>query len=251
MQFNKIYILQAVLVAGMWLNASNVLACDHDKDCQKQCEKKKGAKCDHGKSCDECQICSQDKTCSVAKKKDDEQCHLNNKGAVATKGKSEKCHEEESKKQCDMKAPVASSAFSDLKAIAGNWSGSHMMNGKEEAIKINYRLTAGGTALVETLGPGTPKEMISVYTSEGKDKVRMVHYCMMGNQPNLVLDSYKDNVFHFDFVKSPTASSSCKEGYMGELTITIKDKNHMNQKWVAKKKGKIMDTVQFDLTRRY
>lgn len=163
----------------------------------------------------------------------------------------EKCEvkKQESKKECcDMKSSSSSPAFNKLKALAGTWNGTHEMNGKNKPVRITYRVTAGGSALVEILGPGSPEEMVSVYTAQGK-KIRMVHYCMMGNQPHLVLDSYNNNIFHFKYAKSPGISTR-NDSYMGELTLTVKDKNHMVQKWTAFKKGKqMMEATEFALTR--
>lgn len=164
--------------------------------------------------------------------------------------------ENKNPKQCDMKngkecctiPNKSNSAFSQLKTIAGSWSGAHEMNGKKETFNMNYRITAGGSALLETIGAGTEKEMISVYTGPG-ELISMTHYCLMGNQPSLILDSYENNVFHFKHSKTKGIKTN-KEMYMGELTITLKDKNHMTQKWVASKKGKPVMTSEIELTRK-
>ena len=47
-----------------------------------------------------------------------------------------------------------------------------------------YRVTASGTAVVETLFPGSDHEMVSVYTKDKKSgDLLMTHYCGLGNQP--------------------------------------------------------------------
>ena len=50
------------------------------------------------------------------------------------------------------------------------------------------RITAGGSAVHETLFPGQPHEMISLYTAEGSDLV-LTHFCVLGNQPRMKADS--------------------------------------------------------------
>ncbi len=47
-----------------------------------------------------------------------------------------------------------------------------------------YRTTGAGSAVVETLWPGTPDEMVTVYHRDGEDLV-LTHYCSVGNQPHM------------------------------------------------------------------
>ena len=56
-----------------------------------------------------------------------------------------------------------------------------------EAMEINYRITAGGSAVVETIFAGTPHEMMTLYYLEGSE-LRGAHYCAMGNRPQFRLD---------------------------------------------------------------
>ena len=94
----------------------------------------------------------------------------------------------------ECKAPPAehSKEFEQLKQLDGKWEGSVGMGGKAEKIEATYHVTAGGSAVVETLFPGTPHEMVSVYTDNG-GKLSMTHYCMMGNQPKMDLISGSPN----------------------------------------------------------
>ena len=49
------------------------------------------------------------------------------------------------------------------------------------------KVTAGGSVVHETLFPGQPQEMVSVYTVNGPDLI-MTHYCVLGNQPRMKAD---------------------------------------------------------------
>lgn len=80
----------------------------------------------------------------------------------------------------------AADAFAHLKALAGNWSG-HVMTSDGPPATVSYRLTAGGTAVMETLFGGTEHEMLTVYTLNGDD-VMATHFCGAGNQPVMKLD---------------------------------------------------------------
>src|SRR5207237_10320126 len=81
----------------------------------------------------------------------------------------------------DMKQepPKSNARFDRLKKLAGDWT-----TGGAEPATASFRVTAGGSAVVETLFAGTPHEMVTVYTADGDD-VKLTHYCMLGNQPTL------------------------------------------------------------------
>jgi len=52
---------------------------------------------------------------------------------------------------------------------------------------VTYRLASGGSVVEETLFPGTPHEMISMYHVVDGELV-LTHYCAMANQPRMRLD---------------------------------------------------------------
>ena len=80
----------------------------------------------------------------------------------------------------------ASDAFAHLKSLAGTWNG-HAMTPDGPPASVSYRLTAGGTAVMETLFGGTEHEMLTVYTLNGNDVVA-THFCGADNQPVMKLD---------------------------------------------------------------
>ena len=49
-----------------------------------------------------------------------------------------------------------------------------------QKMRVSDRVTAGGSAILETTAAGTPMEMISRYRYRG-GKLFMTHYCMLGN----------------------------------------------------------------------
>lgn len=141
------------------------------------------------------------------------------------------------KNECPAGVPPPN--FGILKKLVGKWEAVHknMMSGKPEKVVVTYRLTAGGTALIETLFPGTPHEMVSVYHGDGDDLV-MTHYCMLGNQPMMRCeDAYGANPLKFEF-DGGTGIKSSKDPHMRALTVTFVDKNHFKQEWVFFENGK-------------
>jgi hypothetical protein len=76
---------------------------------------------------------------------------------------------------------TAAEAFAALSKLQGQWEG-EFANGRRHT--VDYRLSAGGTVLVETwtLAPG--RESITMYHLDG-DRLLATHYCPQGNQPRL------------------------------------------------------------------
>jgi len=157
---------------------------------------------------------------------------------------------------CAMLAPVVSLAgtkdaaklaFEKMKTLVGKWSGT-MGSGKDAMpATVEYRLTGSGSALVETLGAGSPYEMISVYHLDGNDLV-MTHYCGAGNQPSMKLKSGKDgNVLFFDFYRG--SNMKLTDMHMHSVTFKFDGKDHVVANWVSCANGKPGEPAAFDFHR--
>lgn len=92
-------------------------------------------------------------------------------------------------------------AFEKLKGLAGTWEGEAGHGQPGQAATVVYRVASGGSVVEETLFPGTPHEMISMYHLADGALV-MTHYCSMANQPRMRLDAKASTadrlVFAFD-----------------------------------------------------
>jgi len=92
-------------------------------------------------------------------------------------------------------------AFEKLKTLAGTWEGKAGHGEAAQTATVTYRLASGGSVVEETLFPGTPHEMISMYHVVNGQLV-MTHYCAMANQPRMRLDAKASTaerlVFAFD-----------------------------------------------------
>lgn len=130
----------------------------------------------------------------------------------------------------------SSAELERIKGLAGRWTTTTSMFGKpNERVYTEFEVTAGGSAVLERIFPGTPQEMISVYYDD-KGKLAMTHYCIMRNRPNLKLvDSSQDtitmNVTKVEGLKSKDDRS------MGDMTIHFKDKNHFESTCRGRGKG--------------
>ncbi|MFO1464061.1 MAG: hypothetical protein U1F66_09795 [bacterium] len=128
------------------------------------------------------------------------------------------------------KAAEPASPFATLKTLEGTWKGQPEMGGKKEDMTLVYKVTSGGNAIEETIFAGSPKEMVSVYFQD-KDQVMMTHYCMMGNQPRLKVTEAGPKKIKFEKV-DVTGMKTPQDPHMGGLTLTWKDKDHLEQAWL-------------------
>src|SRR5262245_49740277 len=73
--------------------------------------------------------------------------------------------------------------FEKIKALSGEWE---VTRGGDEhhGGTVTYKVTAGGSAVLETLFGGTKHEMITLYYLDGKD-LALTHYCMLQNRPRM------------------------------------------------------------------
>lgn len=138
--------------------------------------------------------------------------------------------------------------FTTLSSLVGTWDGTGMMQGKETAMTVEYKLSSGGTVLIETLFPGTPHEMVSVYHRSGKT-IAMTHYCAMGNQPEMMLRKATDKSLAFELTK-PVGISSLKEMHMHALKLTLADADSLTQEWTNFMDGKPGETAVFKFKRK-
>ncbi len=134
-----------------------------------------------------------------------------------------------------------------IKALAGDWATTPEEGAP--AMTVSYRVTAAGSAVMETLFAGSPKEMITMYTMDGDDLV-LTHYCAMGNQPHMKAAPSKDAmVLHFDWASGGNMKSR-DEMHMDSLSMTFKDATHLRHDWTMWKDGKVVKTVTLEFTKK-
>ncbi|MGE5840286.1 MAG: hypothetical protein ACM34H_10145 [Deltaproteobacteria bacterium] len=134
-----------------------------------------------------------------------------------------------------------------MKELAGVWEGTSKMGKEGEKVRIEFRVSSAGSSVVETLLPGTPHEMVSVYFDD-KGQLTMTHYCALKNQPRMMLRKADAQNLKFEFVGGTNINPK-RDAYMHSLTITIVDKNHIIEKWALFEGGKEKEKTVFELTR--
>ncbi len=128
-------------------------------------------------------------------------------------------------------------AFDQLKALQGEWIDLEGVVGPKGAVLVTYRLTGGGTAVVETMFPGLPHEMTTVYHRHGQDVV-LTHYCSDGTQPRMRAaagPSGKVLAFAFD---GGTNFNPATDNHMHDARIEFISENEIRAEWQGWEKGK-------------
>ncbi len=128
-------------------------------------------------------------------------------------------------------APKLNPAFDQLKTLVGQWEAGDDGGAK---MREEITLTAGGSVLMESMFPGTPHAMITMYSPDGKQLVA-THYCAAGNQPRMRSKGFgadgKTAVFTF---VDATNLASPKESHMHKVEVKLIDADHFDATWTSK-----------------
>ena len=140
-----------------------------------------------------------------------------------------------------------SEALQKLKALVGTWVGEMDHGQGPQKVQIVYRVTAAGSAVMETFNPGTPMEMVTMYHDE-QGKLAMTHYCMLGNQPKMRLVSATDKKIALDLVKNSGIKED--EPHMNALTIDFLDKSRIKHTWGCCQGGDKITNMSVEFKRK-
>ena len=147
------------------------------------------------------------------------------------------------------KPAKSSPGFKRFKQLEGEWIGNSKEHGAEGEFRIVFKVTSAGSAVAETMFPGTKDEMLNVIHQDGDDIV-LTHYCAIGNQPELKApDKVEGKDVAFKFVrcgnmKSPTDS------HMHDVKYTFVDNDTLRTTWTSYDDGKPAGTVVFEVKRK-
>lgn len=137
-----------------------------------------------------------------------------------------------------------------LKALEGTWTGTAGHGDGNNATTVTYHVTAGGSAVVETLFPGTPHEMVTVYTVDAGTVV-LTHYCAAGNQPHMrARKGANDKELVFEFAGG-AGIHPAKDTHMHSARMVFVDADHLRNEWTSWEGGKPTEPGVFELTRAH
>lgn len=144
--------------------------------------------------------------------------------------------------------PRTNAQLERMKKLAGEWL--VITDGKpSETVGASYRVTAAGSAVIETIFPGSAHEMITMYYLEGDDLV-LTHYCALGNQPHMKADPKSpEGTISFKFAGG-TNIDPTKDMHMHDAVFTFVDDDHLKTSWTMWANGKAGDAHGFSFVRR-
>jgi len=139
----------------------------------------------------------------------------------------------------------STTVFAQMKSLVGEWEA--VQDGVP--VKETYTLTANGSALMAETRPDNEPAMITMFTVDG-DHLIATHYCVAGNQPQMVTDIPANLQKSVTFkLARVTGMKTPDDWHNTGITITLDDPNHMTQRWTYQYKGKTGTTV-FHYTRK-
>ena len=139
----------------------------------------------------------------------------------------------------------STTTFTEMKSLVGEWEA--VQDGV--TVKETYALTANGSVLMAETRPGNEPPMITMFTMDG-DHLIATHYCIAGNQPQMVTGVPDDLQQGVTFTLARVTGMKTPDDWHNTgLTVTLDDKDHMTQRWTYLYKG-AAGTTTFHYTRK-
>ena len=142
----------------------------------------------------------------------------------------------------------ARKSFDQLKALEGMWEGT---NSQGQSIRVSFRSTAGGSALMSEIHGHGPENMITMFHMDG-DRLLLTHYCMAGNQPRMQARAYnpESGEQEFQFLDA-TNLTTPGAGHMHNVKFRFVDQDHLAAQWEFYENGqpKMTETAQYTRVR--
>ena len=142
-----------------------------------------------------------------------------------------------------------SAALERFKALAGDWVAAEdgdMV--KKGDLVARYAVTASGSAVVETVFPGSEHEMVTVYHADGPDLV-LTHYCMEGNQPRMRARGAQGTRFDFAY-DGGTNIDPKRDRHMHSATFDLASADEIRSEWSELAEGKPVFVARMHLLRK-
>ena len=141
------------------------------------------------------------------------------------------------------------SALDRLEKLEGEWVGKAGPGEQKVDATVTYHVTANGSAVMETLFPGTPHEMVTMYTVD-KGGLVMTHYCAAGNQPHMrAHKGAAADELVFEFAGGANINPA-RDQFMHNASFKFVDADHLRSEWADWKDGKQAQVMVFELERK-
>lgn len=138
--------------------------------------------------------------------------------------------------------------FADFKALAGDWVEVEDDGTLGTEVVTSFRVTAGGSAVLETLFAGKSSEMLTLYHEDAGELV-LTHYCVAGNQPRMVAHVEGPGSVHFEHQGAHGVQSEA-ERHMHEAFYTWEADGRLRTEWRMTEAGEVVYAATFHLARK-
>jgi hypothetical protein len=149
--------------------------------------------------------------------------------------------------QAQAPMPAKLTPIEQLRALTGTWVAVTPPEKGQKPMTVVFKPTSGGSAVMESMFPGSNEEMINMFTEDGQN-VLMTHYCRMGNQPRMRLASSDNGVLRFEFVDGGNLKSR-NDAHMDSVELTIQG-DRLTEKWGMYQDGKNTGYHTFEFKRQ-
>lgn len=145
---------------------------------------------------------------------------------------------------------VASPVLLNMDGFIGTWMNTDAFGQATDEVVSEFRYTAGGSAIAETMFPGADHEMITMYFAS-PDALYLTHYCGLGNHPNLVasMDAETGDLM-FDCVGTGANFGACPDtDHMHSVRYHMEG-DSLSASWKTMASGKLTEPMVFSLKRK-
>lgn len=145
-------------------------------------------------------------------------------------------------------ATAGSVELSRLAKLEGDWYRVGADGKATEELVSRFRVSAAGTAVVETMFPNTESEMVTVYHRDG-DALILQHYCSHGNQPRMAATNASTaDAYVFDFVGGTNMEAD--DPHVHAITLRFLGADELGVDVIHWNEGKADENASWKLARK-
>ena len=137
-----------------------------------------------------------------------------------------------------------------LDKFLGTWVVADEEGNPTEEVMSEVRKTAGGSAVMEILMPGTPSEMVTMYYMDG-DQLKLTHYCACTNHPILAASVNAEGNLRFDCTGRGENFAECATTqHMHDAVYRFEGKDKVHTAWRMMDGGELGEPFEFHFVRQ-
>ena len=138
----------------------------------------------------------------------------------------------------------ATSAFSRLKALTGEWD----VDSAQGKGHSRFELIANNSVVLEHFTAPGAEEMLTAYHLDGKQLV-LTHYCMAGNQPHMFAEKFNGATGELNFAFAGGSNIASGGGHMHDVSYRLLSADQFDATWNFVEAGKVKFTEVMHYTR--